>query len=286
MTILRQKMREDLQLRNYSSHTIRAYLHCVADFANHFHQSPDRLGPTHVREYQLFLVHQRKISWNSFNQSVCALRFFYHITLGRKWMIEHLPYPRHEKKLPVVLSQSEVAAVLEAPQNIKHRAILTTLYAAGLRVSEVATLRVTDIDSHRQLIGVHQGKGRKDRFVMLSPKLLEVLRRYWKAHQPTHWLFPGDIPNRPITTTAIFLVCQQAGRTANLSKPISPHTLRHSFATHLLEAGTDLRTIQILLGHRSLKTTAIYLHVSTLAVRSTVSPLDLLFTDTAAEPAS
>lgn len=227
MTILRQKMLEDLQLRNYSSHTIRAYLHCVADFAKHFHQSPDRLGPTHIREYQLFLVQQRKISWNSFNQSVCALRFFYHITLGRKWMIEHLPYPRHEKKLPVVLSQPEVAAVLEAPQNIKHRAILTTLYATGLRVSEVANLLVTDLDSHRQLIRVQQGKGRKDRFVMLSPKLLGVLRRYWKAHQPTHWLFPGDIPNRPITTTAIFLVCQQAGRTANLSKPVSPHTFRH-----------------------------------------------------------
>jgi site-specific recombinase XerD len=200
-------------------------------------------------------------------------------------MIEHIPYPRHEKKLPVVLSLSEVAALFQATHNLKHRAILMTTYAAGLRVSEVVNLFVTDIDSDRGLICIRQGKGHKDRYVMLSPKLLSTLRDYWKSQKPKHWLFPGEDPNQPITTTTVYRVCQQAGQAAELSKPVTPHTLRHSFATHLLEAGTDLRTIQILLGHRNLKTTAIYLHVSTLAVRSTVSPLDLLDTETTLDPA-
>lgn len=285
MTLLRKKMLEDLQLRNYSSRTVDAYIRCLASFAKHFGKSPDLLGPTHIREYQLFLVQQKKASWALFNQTVCALRFFYHVTLGKKWMIEHIPYPRHEKKLPVVLSLSEVAALFQATHNLKHRAILMTTYAAGLRVSEVVNLFVTDIDSHRGLICVRQGKGHKDRYVMLSPKLLSNLRDYWKSQKPKHWLFPGEDPGQPITTTTVYRVCQQAGQAAKLSKPVTPHSLRHSFATPLLEAGTDLRTIQILLGHRNLKTTAIYMHVSTLAVRSTVSPLDLLNTETALGPA-
>jgi integrase/recombinase XerD len=283
MTALRQRMIADLQLRNYSPRTIEAYVRCVASFATHFHQSPDQLGPAHVREYQLFLVQQKKASWALFNQTVCALRFFYQVTLGRKEMIEHIPYPRHEKRLPTVLSQAEVAALLQATSNLKHRAILTTTYAAGLRVSEVANLRPTDIDSQRQLIIVRQGKGRKDRLVMLSPHLLDLLRQYWKAYRPAQWLFPGENPKRPITTVTIYRICQQAGQAANLSKPISPHTLRHSFASHLLEAGTDLRTIQLLMGHRSLKTTALYLHVSTLAFSSTASPLDLLHNQSSVE---
>jgi len=181
MTELRQRMIEELRLRNYSPNTIDTYIRCVAKFAQHFGLSPDRLGPEHVRQYQLFLVQRKKVAWAVFNQTVCALRFFYHHILHRDWMIEHIPYPRHEQKLPVVLSPAEVAAVFEATRNLKHRTILMTIYAAGLRVSELTHLKVTDIDSQRQVICVRQGKGRKDRQVMLSSKLLEVLRIYWKT---------------------------------------------------------------------------------------------------------
>jgi integrase/recombinase XerD len=276
MTELRRKMLEELQLRNYSPNTQRAYVRCVADFAKHFKAAPDRLGPQHIREYQLFLVQQKKLSWAPFNQTVCALRFFYHDVLHRKSMIEHIPYPRHEQKLPVILSPTEVVALFQNTPNLKHRAILMTIYAAGLRVSELINLRVTDIDRQRQLIGVRQGKGHKDRQVMLSPKLLELLEIYWNEYRPMSWLFPGQRPERPLTQTTIWRICQQARAAAQLVKPVSPHTLRHCFATHLLEEATDLRRIQILLGHRNLKTTARYLHVSNLAVRSTVSPLDRL----------
>jgi integrase/recombinase XerD len=284
MTILRQKMTEDLQIRNYSPHTIEAYLRCVANFAKHFGQSPDRLTPVHVRDYQLFLVQQRQASWATVVQTVCALRFFYQQTLGRQWMIEFIPYPRHVKKLPLVLSQEEVVTLLQATTNLKHHTILATIYATGLRVSEVAHLRNSDIDSGRQMIAVRQGKGHKDRFVLLSPKLLELLRRYWRTYRPTPYLFPGDIPGQPINRSSINFICQQATAAAHLAKPVSPHTLRHSFATHLLEAGTDLRTIQLLLGHTSLRTTAIYLHISNLALRATTSPLDLLPTNLPPEP--
>jgi site-specific recombinase XerD len=269
-------MIEELQLRNYSPNTITVYIRCVAQFAQHFRLSPDRLGPEHIRQYQLFLVQQKKVSWALFNQTVCALRFFYHHILHRDWMIEHIPYPRHEDKLPVVLSPAEVAAVFNATPNLKHRTILMTIYAGGLRVSEVTHLRVSDIDSQRHVICVHQGKGHKDRQVMLSPKLLEVLRIYWKRYRPTVWLFPGESAERPVSSETVWRVCRQAGEAARLSKPISPHTLRHCFATHLLEEAIDLRRIQVLLGHRNLKTTARYLHVSNLAVRTTVSPLDQL----------
>jgi integrase/recombinase XerD len=276
MTELRRRMIEELRLRNYSPNTIDTYIRCVAKFAQHFGLPPDRLGPEHVRQYQLFLVQRKKVAWAVFNQTVCALRFFYHHILHRDWMIEHIPYPRHEQKLPVVLSPGEVAAVFEATRNLKHRTILMTIYAAGLRVSELTHLRVADIDSQRQVICVRQGKGRKDRQVMLSPKLLEVLRIYWKTYRPAVWLFPGGVPGRPITRETVLTICRQAGEAAHLSKRISPHTLRHCFATHLLEDAIDLRRIQVLLGHRNLKTTARYLHVSNLAVRTTVSPLDRL----------
>jgi integrase/recombinase XerD len=218
-----------------------------------------------------------------FNQTVCALRFLFNTTLGCKEMIEEIPYPRFEKRLPVVLSQTEVAALLQAVNNLKHRALLTTIYATGLRVSEVTNLVVTDIDSRRMVVQVRQGKGRKDRFVIVSPNLLTLLRQYWKAYQPGHWLSPGQNQSRPIDPATAYRVCQRAAQAANLAKSISPHTLRHSFATHLLEAGTDLRTIQLLLIHRNLKATAVYLHVSTLALRSTTSPLDLLGTSSSVE---
>ena len=276
MTGLRRRMIEELRLRNYSPNTITIYIRCVAQFAQHFRLSPDRLGPEHIRQYQLFLVQEKEVSWALFNQTVCALRFFYHHILHRDWMIEHIPYPRHEEKLPVVLSPAEVAAVFEATHNLKHRTILMTIYAGGLRVAEVTHLLVSDIDSQRQVISVRQGKGRKDRQVMLSPKLLEVLRIYWKSCRPRVWLFPGESPGHPISSETVWRVCRQAGEAAHLSKPISPHTLRHCFATHLLEDEIDLRRIQVLLGHRNLKTTARYLHVSNLAVRTTVRPLDRL----------
>ena len=276
MTELRRRMIEELRLRNYSPNTIEIYIRCVANFAQYFRVSPDRLGPEHIRQYQLSLVQRKKVSWAVFNQTVCALRFFYHHVVHRGWMIEHIPYPRHEDKLPVVLSPAEVAAVFEATRNLKHRTILMTIYAAGLRVSEVTHLRLSDIDSQRQVICVRQGKGRKDRQVMLSPKLLEALRIYWKSYRPRVWLFPGESPERPVSSETVWRVCHQAGEAAHLSKPISPHTLRHCFATHLLEEAIDLRRIQVLLGHRNLKTTTRYLHVSNLAVRTTVSPLERL----------
>jgi integrase/recombinase XerD len=276
MAELRRRMIEELRLRNYSPNTITVYIRGAAQFAQHFRLSPDGLGPEHIRQYQLFLVQQKKVSWALFNQTVCALRFFYHHILHRDWMIEPIPYPRHEEKLPVVLSPAEVAAVFEAAHNLKHRTLLMTIYAGGLRVSEVTHLRVSDIDSQRQAICVHQGKGRKDRQVMLSPKRLEVLRIYWKSYRPRVWLFPDESPEHPVSSETVRRVCRQAGEAAHLSNPISPHTLRHCVATHLLEEAIDLRRIQVLLGHRNLKTTARYLHVSNLAVRTTASPVERL----------
>ncbi len=245
MTELRRRMIEELRLRNYSPNTITVYMRCVANFAHHFRLSPDRLGPEHIRQYQLFLVQQKKVSWALFNQTVCALRFFYHHILHRDWMIEYIPYPRHEDKLPVVLSPAEVAAVFEATHNLKHRTILMTIYAAGLRVSEVRTYGCQiSTASARSSVSVRAKAARIVR-VMLSPKLLEVLRIYWKSYRPRVWLFPGESPEHPISSETVWRVCRQAGEAAHLSKPISPHTLRHCFATHLLEEAIDLRRIQV-----------------------------------------
>lgn len=274
MTALRQRMQDDLQLRNYSDHTIRAYLHCVTEFARHFHTSPDRLGPEHIRTYQLYLVQQKHVAWATFNQAVCALRFFYHTTLGVAWMIEHIPYPRRQKKLPMVLSRADVAVLLTAPRNLKHRAMLTTLYAAGLRVSELCALQVPDIESQRMVIRVRQGKGQRDRLVMLSPRLLQLLRHYWKQYRPPLWLFPGRTLTAPITHDSVRSMCRHAGEVAQLPHPVCPHMLRHSFATHMLEDGVDLRCLQLLLGHRRLDTTSLYLHVASSTLQATPSPLE------------
>lgn len=276
MTQLRQRMLEELQLRNYCAGTIRLYLHHVAAFAEHFHRSPDQLGAEEIRRYQLFLIHEKKLAWSSYNQIVCALRFFYGKTLKRTFLLQDIPFPRSEQRLPLILSPEEVAQILAAPPRLKSRALLMTIYAAGLRRSEVAGLRVRDIDSARMTITIHQGKGRKDRVVMLSPVLLDTLRQYWRQHKPKEWLFPGNNPGQPISGNDIFMVFHNAVRRAGITKKVSPHSLRHCFATHLLESGTDLRTIQILLGHRSLKTTARYLHISQHQVRATASPLDSL----------
>lgn len=276
MTRLRQKFIEDLEVRNYASSTIQAYVRHVAAFAAHYSRSPERLGPEQIRLYQLHLVRERRLAATTIAQVVSGLRFFYETTLGRPWIRKHIPYPRRERRLPVVLSRAEAAALLAAPGNHKHRLMLMTLYGSGLRVSELVALQATDIDSKRQLIRVRQGKGRRDRETLLPVRLLESLRVYWKASQPVDWLFPGRNPQRHITARSVRLVCEQAAEKAKLSKRVSPHTLRHSFATQLLEDGVDLRTIQVLLGHRDLKTTAIYLHISPLAAAATRSPLDLL----------
>lgn len=274
MTPLRQRYLEDLQLRNYAAKTQQAYVECVSQFARYFKQSPEVLGPEEIRTYQLYLVHEKKVSWSRFNQTVCALRFLYGKTLGKDWAITHIPFPRKERKLPVVLSAAEVVQFFAALRSLKYRTVLMTAYATGLRLSEVLHLRVSDVDSQRRVIRVHLGKGHKDREVMLSPKLLELLRQYWKQYHPQTWLFPGH--GGPLSPSSVQRACVEARRCSGLGKKVSSHSLRHSFATHLLEAGVDLRTIQLLMGHRSLSTTARYLHVSKASLVSTASPFDAL----------
>jgi site-specific recombinase XerD len=224
-------------------------------------------------------VKEREVSLSTYIQAVSALRFFYTQTLHRKIDIERIPFPRPSRKLPAILSREEVQKLLQAPRTLRHRVLLATLYGAGLRVSEVTQLKVRDLDARRGAISVRQGKGRKDRQTLLSHKLVELLRAYWRVERPTEWLFPSATGARPISPKAVFLACRNAAQRAGISKPVHPHSLRHAFATHLLEAGTNLRTIQILLGHASLQTTARYLQVADVAVRSTPSPLDSLDLD-------
>lgn len=273
---LRKRMIEDLEIRNYSPHTIDAYIRGVASFSRHFGKSPHLLGPEEIRTYQIFLIEQQKASWATFNQTVCALRFFYQGTLRQDWMIPHIPYPKREKKLPVVLSVEEVATFLQAVDNLKHRTILMTIYATGLRISEALNLQNSDIDRERMVIRVRLGKGKKDRNVPLSQSLLTTLRDYWRVYRPELWLFQSQDTELPLTKSAVQRVCSQTRKKLNLSKPVSPHTLRHCFATHMLEAGTDLRTIQLILGHSSLSTTALYLHVAVNASQINQKAQDLL----------
>jgi integrase/recombinase XerD len=276
MTPLRRRMIEDMTLRNFTQQTIDTYVQCIARFARYFKSSPEHRSPEDVRAYLVHLVQERRVSLSYYKQTRSALRFLYRVSLGRNDVLDAIPALKEPRTLPVVLSPDEVARFFAAIRNIKHRAILMTAYAAGLRVSEVTQLQATDIDSQRMVIRVRQGKGRKDRYVMLSPRLLEALRAYWKAVRPQGVLFPGAIPGQPITTGSINKVCQRARKSAGLDKKITAHTMRHSFATHLLEAGTDLRTIQVLLGHSSFSTTARYVHVATASLPSIKSPLDRL----------
>lgn len=276
MSILRQRMIEDLRIRNYSARTVEIYVGRVAEFARHFGKSPQLLGPSQIRLYQVFLVETKKVSWPVLNQTVCALRFLYRVSLKRDWIIQHIPFPKQEKKLPVVLSLQEIACLLGALTNLKHRTILMTIYATGLRLAEALHLRVSDIDSSRGLIHVRRGKGAKDRYVPLTQTLLVQLRTYWKQYQPSGWLFPGGDPKSPLGHSSVQRVCKRAGHKAGLCKRVTPHGLRHSFATHLLEAGTDLKTIQVVLGHRSLNTTSLYLHVAAQAPGYTRHARDLL----------
>jgi len=270
-------MIDDLKVRNRSLRTIQSYVAQVANFARYFGKSPELLGAEEIRQYQVYLVEQRHVSWSNYNQAVCALRFLYRHTLKRDWVVEHIPFPRQPKKLPLVLSQGEVQRLLQACHSLKLRALLTTAYAAGLRLNELTHLQLSDIDSARMVIRVRQGKGQKDRNVMLSPTLLELLRFYWRLERPGTWLFPSNKDaQQPVNHSVVQRACQKAGRDAGLSKPVTVRMLRHCFATHLLEAGTSIRVIQTLLGHSSVSTTQIYARVSPEAVTRTISPLELL----------
>jgi integrase/recombinase XerD len=276
MTSLRRRMIEDMQVRNLSSQTQATYVQQVSLFARHFNKSPEVLGPEEIRSYQVYLTNEKKLAPSSIIIAVAALRFLYKVTLRKDWRLEEIiPTPKKPQKLPNVLSPEEVLRFLACVRNIKHRTILTTCYAAGLRVSEAICLKVTDIDSERMVIRVQQGKGRKDRDVMLSPKLLEILRAWWPVKKPKGWLFPGDLVESHISRFTVEAACHKAHQRCRILKPITPHCLRHAFAVHLLESGTDVRTIQLLLGHRNLATTAKYLCLAAIKVCSTKSPLDL-----------
>ena len=289
MTHLRKMMLEELQRRNYTQSTTRAYLRAIDDLARHFHRPPDQLGPEQIREYVAHLFRDRKLTDNTVNQRVGALRFFFIKTLRKVWSVEETPYPKKRFHLPVILSPDEVGRLIESALIPFHRAILVTLYATGVRRAELAKLKLADIDSQRMVVHVRGGKGRKDRDVMLSPHLLEELRLHYRrlSRKPAEWLFPGGrwhTADYPISDKVVWYACREAAQRAGIRKELHPHTLRHCFATHLLEAGADLRTIQILLGHSDLKETTIYLHVSRRHLNATASPLDALaiFTRSAA----
>jgi len=268
-------MIEDMTIRNLSHSTQQSYIYAVAKFSHHFQRSPDRLGMEEVRAYQLHLV-ERKYSWTHINQVACALRFFYGITLGQKEAFERIVSGKEPEKLPPVLSREEIARFLEAVTGLRNRVALTTAYAAGLRIGEVVCLKVGSIDSERMLLHIEGGKGGRDRYAMLSPRLLEILRTYWKRARPSSWLFPGQEPGSHVSRGALQAACRAARKRARIGKRVTAHTLRHSFATHLLESGTDIRIIQVLLGHTHLETTARYAQVATGLIAGTSSPFDQL----------
>jgi site-specific recombinase XerD len=269
-------MIHDMRVRNYSAKTIKLYVAHVRQFAEYFATSPDQLGHEHIRAYQVYLVDERKVSWSHFNLAVCALRFFYGTILGREEIVRRIPYAKRPRCLPTILSRQEVLRLFRCIRRHSYRVVLMTAYSAGLRVSEVVHLRPQDIDASRMLLHVRGGKGAKDRYLPLSPVLLETLRGYKKMIPPGAWLFPGRNPRHCITPRTLRRAVHEAAIAAGINKPVKVHTLRHSYATHLLESGTEIRTVQKLLGHKKLETTALYTHVTTAQVRATGSPLDLL----------
>lgn len=278
-----KQMENSLRIRNYSLLSVKAYLRKMRLFVKYFKIPPDKLTLDDITRYQVYLVKERKVKWNTFNQSVCAIKYFYKYVVKRKWLIEHIPFQKVPKKLPIILSREEVIKLLEAPTNPKHRAILFTFYSTGLRMSELIALKPSDIDSNRMLIYVNEGKGKKDRYVILSPILLKVLRFYWKSYwsgckdKPVY-LFPGIDLKKPISRKGAWWIIKEAGKKAGLPlHKVSSHKLRHAFSTHLLESGANIRIIQELLGHRSLNTTAIYTHVAKNYLHKTSTPLDTLY---------
>jgi site-specific recombinase XerD len=278
MTVLRKRMLEELQRRNYSPSTIRPYLYAVEEFARYFGKSPDKLGQEQLRQYQLHLLHGRKLSVGTIVGRIAALRFFFVRVLRRPYREIDLVYPKRPERLPAVLSQDEVARLIDSAKNLLDYAIVMTLYATGMRRAELCRLKVEDVDSERMIIHIRQGKGNRDRDVPLTPKLLKTLREYWRWMKPKTYLFPGTVHNwradKPITPKCVWSAVQDAAKRAGIKKRVSPHTMRHSWATHLLENGADLRAIQMLLGHVDLETTAIYLHLSRRHLQAVVNPVE------------
>jgi integrase/recombinase XerD len=281
VTPLRQRFCDDLRLRNYSPRTIETYVAGVVRFAKYFGRSPDQLGAEDVRNFQLELL-RRRASWSLFNQTVCALRLFYRITLQQPDVVKMIPFGKMPKYLPCVLSPEEVLRFIDAAWLNRDRILLQTAYACGLRISELLHLRVSDIDSARRVIMVRHGKGGKERIVPMSARLLEELRNYWREYRPKDWLFPGGVPGTRLTASYVQRTCQRLVVRAGLTKKATPHTLRHSFATHMLEAGVDVVTVQTILGHSSLNTTLCYLHIGTRRFQQLPSLLDRLMLPTAA----
>jgi len=276
MTPLRKRFTEDMQLRGHAPATQRSYLHYVAEFAKYFNLSPDRLDLEAVRQYEIHLLEERRMSPASVNTFVSAIQFLYLVTLEMPWEKHCFPRVRVASKLPIVLDPEEVSEFFDYIPSLKYRAALMLCYGAGLRISEAVALKVSDIDSKRMLLRIEQGKGSKDRYVMLSPRLLAVLRRYWRAATPREWMFPSWRENKHMTQASLSQACRDASIKCGLNKRITAHMLRHSFATHLLENGTDTRVIQVLLGHSQIETTARYVRVSAHVIAGTPSPLDLL----------
>ncbi len=281
MTHFEKVTREEIARRNYTEGTTRAYVRVLNELAGYFQRSPERLSPEEIREYTAHLVSDRKLSGNTVNQVVGALRFFYFKALNKPWRGHELPYPKKTARLPVIWSPDEVARLIDAAPTPFYRTLVMTLYGTGMRRAEVAALKITDIDSARMVIHVQEGKGRRDRDVVLSPHLLEELRQHYRRlrRKPAVWLFPGGTrhgADTPIRDKVVWHACREAARRCEVNKPLHPHTLRHCFATHLLEAGADLRTIQLLLGHADLRETMVYLHLSKKHVAAAASPLDAL----------
>jgi integrase/recombinase XerD len=278
VTQLRKMRLEELQRRNYSQTTVKGYLKIVEAFANYFHRSPDQLGPDQIRAYQAYLFTGRKLNARTVGHHTAALRFFFCKTLKRACPIEEVPYPKAPRRLPKILTREEAIQLIDSASNLFHRALLMTAYSTGMRRAEVCNLKVDDIDSARMLIRIRQGKGRRDRDVPLSPKLLETLREYWRWMKPKTFLFPGTVngsrADKPVTAKVLWEACREAAQRAGITKAVAPHLLRHSFATHLVEGGADLPTVQALLGHADLKPTSIYLHLSERHLKAAGTPLD------------
>jgi integrase/recombinase XerD len=271
-------MLEELQRRNYSQTTVKGYLKIVESFAKHFHRPPDQLGPDQIRSYQVYLLKDRKLGVRTVGHHTAALRFFFCKTLKRAYPIEEVPYPKAPRRLPTILTREEAVRLIDSASNLFHRAMLITLYSTGMRRAELCHLKVEDIDSTRMLIRIRHGKGGRDRDVPLSPKALETLREYWRWMKPATYLFPGTVngsrADKPITPKVLWEACREAAQRAGITKAVRPHLLRHSFATHLVEGGADLPTVQALLGHADLKPTSIYLHLSERHLKAAGTPLD------------